>query len=206
MSATSRRPRTSAECGCTGSGRSGRRRPTIADVFISYSRRDGEFVRGLAADLEARGKSVWIDTQGIGDGEVFPEAIRAAIEQADAFLFVITPDSAASTYCETEVEYALSLQKRLVPVLRVPVADDALPEAIRVRNWVPFTPDVEHDGAAARLVAAIDTNLGHARSHTRWLVRALEWDGEGRDRSFLLRGSELAAADGWLAGVRYGVE
>src|SRR5262249_17331738 len=41
----------------------------------------------------------------------------------------------------------------------------------------------------------------HAHAHTRWLVKALEWDAEGRDRSFLLRGSELAAADAWLAGV-----
>ena len=85
-------------------------------MFVSYSRRDGEFVRGLAADLESRGKSVWIDTQGIGDGEVFPDAIRRAIEQSDAFVFVITPESVASPYCETEVEYAQQLQKRVVPV------------------------------------------------------------------------------------------
>jgi hypothetical protein len=34
----------------------------MGDVFISYSRRDSEFVEGLAANLEARGKRVWIDT------------------------------------------------------------------------------------------------------------------------------------------------
>ncbi len=174
----------------------------MPDVFVSYSRRDGEFVHTLAAELESRGKSVWIDTQGIGDGEVFPDAIRHAIEQSDAFVFVITPESVASRYCESEVEYALELQKRVVPVLRELVADDGLPEGIRVRNWIPYTPDVDSQAASERLVAALDTDLEHTRAHTHWLVRALDWDEHGRDRSFLLRGSELAAADAWLAGVR----
>ncbi len=173
----------------------------MPDVFVSYSRHDGEFVHALAADLETRGKSVWIDTQGIGDGEVFPDAIRHAIEQSDAFVFVITPESVASRYCETEVEYALELQKRVVPVLRQLVVDDGVPEAIRVRSWIPYTPDVDADAASKRLVAALDTDLEHARAHTHWLVRALDWDSHARDRSFLLRGSELVAADAWLAGV-----
>jgi WD40 repeat protein len=173
----------------------------VSDVFVSYSRRDGEFVHGLAADLESRGKSVWIDTQGIGDGEVFPDAIRRAIEGADAFVFVISPESVASQYCESEVEYALELQKRVVPVLREPVTDDALPEEIRVRNWIPYTPDVDAQAASERLVAALNVDLEHSRSHTHWLVRALDWDAHARDRSFLLRGSELRAAEAWLAGV-----
>ena len=58
---------------------------------------------------------------------MFPDAIRRAIEQSDAFVFVITPESVASPYCETEVEYAQQLQKRVVPVLREMVEDDGLP-------------------------------------------------------------------------------
>ncbi len=173
----------------------------MPDVFLSYSRRDGEFVQGLVSDLEARGKTVWVDTEGIEDAEVFPDAIRSAIEGSDAFVFVITPESAASQFCEQEVEHALELNKRLVPLLREPVADDALPEAVRVRNWIPFTPDVDAHAASDRLVAALDTDLDHVRAHTRWLVKALEWEHHGRDKSFLLRGSELAAAETWLAGV-----
>ena len=173
----------------------------MPDVFVSYSRRDGEFVHALAADLEGRGKSVWIDTQGIGDGEVFPEAIRHAIEQSDAFVFVITPESVASRYCEAEVEYAQQLQKRVVPVLRELVEDDGLPEAIRVRNWIPYTPDVDAAAASERLVAALDTDLEHTHAHTRWLVKALDWESHKRDTSFLLRGGELAEAEAWLAGV-----
>src|SRR5579863_6342500 len=107
----------------------------MPDVFVSYSRRDSEFVRRLAESVSERGKEVWLDTEGIADGEVFPEAIKRAIEQSDAFVFVITPSSVHSTYCENEVEHARAMQKRIVPLLREFVADPELPAEIRDRNW-----------------------------------------------------------------------
>jgi TIR domain-containing protein len=115
----------------------------MADAFVSYSRRDQEFVGRLTESIAARGKEVWLDTEGISDGEVFPEAIKRAIEGSDAFLFVITPSAVTSAYCENEVEYARKLHKRIVPVLRDPVPDSALPAEIRDRNWIPFTDDSE---------------------------------------------------------------
>jgi WD40 repeat protein len=171
----------------------------MADVFLSYSRRDSEFVDRLSAALDVRGKEVWLDTGSIADAEVFPQAIRTAIETSDAFLFVITPDAVASSYCEQEVTYAGGLGKRIVPVLRQPVEDSEIPTEIRERNWIPFTEDTEFDSATDRVVQALDTDLDHRKAHTRWLVKSIEWDSEGRDRSFLLRGSELKAAENWLA-------
>jgi hypothetical protein len=169
----------------------------VADV--SYSRRDSAFVSRLADSIEGQGKEVWLDTEGIADGEVFPEAIKHAIEQSDAFLFVITPASVDSAYCENEVDYAKELQKRIVPILREPVPDERLHEEIRDRNWIPFTDDAQFDPAVGRLVKALDTDVAAAKAHTRWLVKALEWDSERRDKSFLLRGAELKSAEGWLA-------
>ena len=171
----------------------------MADVFVSYSRRDGEFVGRLCATLDARGKQVWLDTEGIVDAEVFPEAIRTAIESSDAFLFVISPDAVSSDFCEQEVSYASTLGKRIVPVLRHPVPDPEIPVEIRERNWIPFVDDAEFDAAMDRVVLALDTDLEHRKEHTRWLVKAIEWDREERDQSFLLRGSELTAAESWLA-------
>ena len=69
----------------------------MADVFISYSRRDSEFVRRLAEGLKDHGKDSWIDVDGIRAGEVFPAALRSAIESSDAFVFVISPDSVSSS-------------------------------------------------------------------------------------------------------------
>ena len=78
---------------------------SMPDVFVD-SRRHSEFVQRLAESMSQRGKQVWLDTEGIADAEVFPAAIKRAIEQSDAFLFVITPSAVDSAYCENEVEYA----------------------------------------------------------------------------------------------------
>ena len=66
------------------------------------------------------------------------------------------------------------------------------PEAVQVRNWVPLDDDDEFAPGVDRLVEALDTDLDWTRGHTRWLLKALEWEAENRDRSFLLRGAELA--------------
>jgi WD40 repeat protein len=171
----------------------------MADVFVSYSRRDSAFVDRLVRSIERRGKQVWLDTEGIADAEVFPRAIRSAIESADAFVFVITPHAVSSGYCQAEIEYARDLGKRIVPVLRTAVDDEYLHAEVRDRNWIPFADDTHFDASLDRLVGAIDADLELAREHTRWLVKAIEWDAERRDRSFLLRGSELRSAEVWLA-------
>ena len=68
----------------------------MADVFISYSRRDGAFVRRLHDFLTARGKEAWVDWEDIPPTAEWEADIRAGIEGADAVLFVVSPDSLAS--------------------------------------------------------------------------------------------------------------
>jgi WD40 repeat protein len=154
-------------------------------------------VRRLQQALEARGKSVWVDVEGIRDAELFPVALLKAVESSDAFVFVISPDSVGSEFCVKEVDHAVALNKRIVPLALRPAPDEELPDAIRLRNWIPV--DDGFDEGVARLLTAIETDLDWEHKHTRLTVKALEWDQSGRDRSFLLRGSELAAAEQWLA-------
>jgi WD40 repeat protein len=170
----------------------------MADVFVSYSRSDSELVDRLVERLRERGKDVWVDIEGIRDAEVFPAALRRAVEGSNGFVFVISPESVASPFCEQEVDHAIELNKRIVPLAFRGVPDEQVPEGIRVRNWIPVG-DGDFDSGVERLVEALDTDLDWDRQHTHWLLKALEWDESSRDRSFLLRGSELAAAEGWLA-------
>jgi WD40 repeat protein len=167
----------------------------VADVFISYSRHDAAYVARLARDLESRGKDVWMDVEGIRDAEAFPAALRRAIEGSDAFLFVISPDSVRSQFCEQEVAHASELNKRIVPLALREVPDEEIPDEIRFRSWIPAA-----DGASVgRVLAALETDLEWEHQHTRLTVKALEWDHSERDRSFLLRGADLAAAERWFA-------
>ena len=168
-------------------------------MFISYSRADSAYVQRLQDGLRSRGKDVWVDVEGVRDAELFPLALRRAIETSDAFVFVISPESVRSPFCEQEVAHARELNKRIVPMALHPVPDDELPGEIRFRNWIPAGEDGGFESTLRRLISALEADLEWEHQHTRLTVKALEWDQAGRDRSFLLRGSELAAAERWLA-------
>ena len=171
----------------------------LADVFISYSRRDKEFVARLAEALVAREKDVWVDWEDIPPTADWFAEIAEGIDGADAFVYVISPDSVASEVCAREIAHAEERNKRVIPILRRPVADDLVPAKARAHNWIAFDDDAAFDDAVATLVSALELDLDWAKGHTRWLGTALTWDRSGRDHSHLLRGSELREMEAWLA-------
>jgi len=65
----------------------------MSDVFISYSRRDIDFVRHLFDQLTARDRKPWADWQDIPPTADSLAEIYSGIEAANTFLFVISPDS-----------------------------------------------------------------------------------------------------------------
>jgi hypothetical protein len=71
--------------------------PRPQGVFISYSRKDKEFVRRLGEALESRGREVWVDWEDIRPTEEWMQAIYGAIEGANTFAFVLTPDATEIT-------------------------------------------------------------------------------------------------------------
>lgn len=102
-----------------------------------------------------------------------------------------------SDYCRWELEQAVALGKRLVPVVIDDV--DAVPEELASRQYVFMREGDDFDQALKMLTEALSTDLEWVKEHRHWLMEALRWDGEGRDRSLLLRGRDLKAAEAWLA-------
>jgi TIR domain len=87
------------------------------DVFISYSRRDKVFVQRLNAALVNLNRDTWVDWEDIMPTEKWWQAIESGIESANTFVFIISPDSVASSVCKQEIEHAVLHHKRLVPVV-----------------------------------------------------------------------------------------
>ncbi len=171
------------------------------DAFISYSHQDREFALRLRTALQGHGKDVWLDESGIWPAERWKSALQRAIEGSDTFIFVISADSAASRECRTELDHAVSLNKRVIPVVASSVDRDTLPPGLGDFQFVPprGTFEANFEASSGLLVSAIDTDLEWVREHTQWGLKAIEWDNHGRDASFLLAGSELEAAEQWLA-------
>jgi WD40 repeat protein len=175
----------------------------MTDLFVSYARADSrDFVARLAGALEGRGKDAWVDLEDIAPASSWNDDLRAGIAGSDSFCFVISPRSVVSTHCRNELAYAVELGKRIIPVLHLPVPDGEVPEAVASRNWVPQTGRFEDafDTALDTLVVAVETDLEWVREHTRWTLRAEEWERRGEDRSVLARGSDLEQAEAFLGG------
>ncbi|MEO1669322.1 MAG: TIR domain-containing protein [Cyanobacteria bacterium J06631_2] len=173
------------------------------EVFISYSRADADFARQLNDALTEVGKFTWFDQESIASGADFQQEIYRGIEQSNNFLFVISPKSIASEYCSAEVEYAHSLNKRIITVVYQPVSADSLPPVLSKIQWLDFSQNKSNFSAHfPKLVRAIDTDREHVHNHTKWSQRAREWLQRDKSDDLLLRGSEFVLAQNWLETTR----
>src|SRR5215216_1309636 len=90
------------------------------DIFISYSRRDQEFVTRLAADLNELVARVWLDQSTIRAGQKWQDEILEGIRDCKAFVLVLSRDAMHSKYVRKEVDTALELGKPIFPVIYRP--------------------------------------------------------------------------------------
>jgi adenylate cyclase len=86
----------------------------MADVFISYARKDKARVAPLVAAIEASGWSVWWDPE-ISPGQEFDRQIVAELKIATAVLVVWTPNSVESRWVRGEARDGVE-RGILVPV------------------------------------------------------------------------------------------
>lgn len=86
-------------------------------IFISYSRRDAEFMERLSTDLKIAGFSLWVDTQNLTPGTAsWERAIRDAIRDAVAVVLVASPDALQSDYVQGELTLAQLQNRPIFPI------------------------------------------------------------------------------------------
>src|SRR5215207_3804967 len=176
-----------------------RRVVAMADIFISYAREDQDFVRRLQDALEEHNRNTWIDWKDIPLTAKWKEEVFSAIDQADSFAAVISPDFIVSKPCQEELDHASHDNKRMVPLWHRDVDDEEVPPELAAHQYVFLREKDDFEDSFERLLKALDTDLEWVRFHTRLLSGAKEWDKGGRDPSFLLRGKTLEEAEGWQA-------
>jgi tetratricopeptide (TPR) repeat protein len=189
----------------------------MGDVFISYSRRDKEFVSRLTGALERAGRQIWIDWEDIARGEDWWNEIQRGIEGADSVLFVITENWLVSEICHKELLHARKQHKRIFPIIRQQIKDDVEKRVkgtwmdsaweqmarenwkeLREINWLFFDDEARFETELGVLLQSLDADIPHIKAHTRYHLRALEWESSARNPSYLLTGDDLQFAEGWL--------
>jgi hypothetical protein len=171
----------------------------MADVFISYSRKDIAFARILHQALEENGFEDWIDWQDIPPTVEFMKEIYEAIEQADTFIFIISQTSVESETCSLEISHAVKNNKRLIPIVIDETDPGKVTPELAALNWLYFRRKDKFSQPFQDLIEAIQTDYAWVKAHTRLQVRALEWEYKEHDKGFLLRSGDLEEAEEWLA-------
>ncbi len=169
------------------------------DAFVSYSHFDRDFAVRLKTALGARDCSLWIDESEIHGGSRWSEELELAIEGSDAFVFLVSPESAKSKECAAELEHAVRLGKRVLPLRVRDTPIEALPAGLASYQLIPSRQLFEQDfeGSLTQLITEIRTDREWVREHTEWGEKAREWEKHNHDPSYLLSGAELEAAERW---------
>lgn len=88
----------------------------MADIFISYSRKDSEHAASLAERLRASGSDVWMDTASLAAAETWSAEIVDAIKACSTFIVLLSPHSVLSDNVTKEISLASEKKKRIVPI------------------------------------------------------------------------------------------
>lgn len=112
----------------------------MPSVFLSHSWADKDFVRRLAADLEAESVRVWLDEAEIKVGDSLIEKIRAGIDQMDFLIAVLSPDSVASPWVARELDIAMNqeIEGRRVKVLPLLLRTCEMPGFLMGKKYANF--------------------------------------------------------------------
>ncbi|MBS1791217.1 MAG: toll/interleukin-1 receptor domain-containing protein [Acidobacteria bacterium] len=89
-------------------------------VFISHSGKDLKLARKLAAVIQQAGFGVWDAYSNLYPGDNWAKLTAQALDESEAMVVLLTPESLESRWVQSEIEFALGNKNyawRLIPVL-----------------------------------------------------------------------------------------
>ncbi|MBK8022728.1 MAG: toll/interleukin-1 receptor domain-containing protein [Chloroflexi bacterium] len=125
-------------------------------LFVSYSRDDAAWVYELWRALRDENHDAWID-KFIKAAADWWETILQQIEAADGVIYIMTSRSVESVYCRAEIDFALALNKPILPLMLKPC--DYPPVLDRRRVQFQRIADLSLD----RVLFKIEQGLGDIR-------------------------------------------
>lgn len=112
-------------------------------VFLSYARKDSDYVYTLAKELRRIGLDIWID-QDIDPGANWDNSIEEALGHCEKMLLIVSPDSMRSDNVQDEWSYFLEEGKAVFPFI---YKDCEMSFRLRRRQYISGTGDLLNDVA-----------------------------------------------------------
>jgi tetratricopeptide (TPR) repeat protein len=135
----------------------------MSGLFISHSTDDDGFVRGLQRALDDFGAVAWTDSRRLCGGDLLWSTIHPAIENADAFVVVVSPHSLQSKWVGKELRHALEVRKRRADYRVIPLSLDGTRLGVLEEDFGEepvYIPVSREGGGIEAALDAILTALG----------------------------------------------
>ena len=133
----------------------------VVRVFLSHAHADRDWARHLASELQQRGLDVWLDSERQEPGQRRDEALRKAIDEADACLVVFSRAADPSDPSETLLskEWSAIQESRWerphLPIYPIQLGDADVPPFLRRWQALRFPEPIEEIEAAADRIAVL---------------------------------------------------
>jgi tetratricopeptide (TPR) repeat protein len=109
-------------------------------VFISHTTEDDPVVKKIRQALQSLGIDAWVDSRQLAGGDKLAPEIQNAIKEKTHFIAVLSPKTINSPWVKKEIDYALGLGKKVIPVMLPGIKPSAL------AFWFGSTPHDEPVG------------------------------------------------------------
>jgi hypothetical protein len=96
----------------------------LATCFISYSRKDRQFVQKLRDQLNEIGIDYWYDDERLKGGQNISDSVVEAIEKRDKTILVLSNNSIASDWVTVEIKHAFKEEEKRKNTVLVAVKID----------------------------------------------------------------------------------
>jgi hypothetical protein len=122
-------------------------------IFVSYAREDRAVARSLCDDLSIVHYDTFMDDE-LSGGHAWWDTLLERIRSCDVFLPILSTHWLDSVPCSLEAQYAIELDRNLLPVAIEEVSPRLMPAPIAETQWVNY--ERVDKASALRLVAAIE--------------------------------------------------
>ena len=117
-----------------------------AEIFLSHSDCDRQFVEDLVAMMRRHGLPVWYSRTNILGAQQWHDEIGAALHRCDWFVLVLSPSAVESMWVKRELRFALQqnrFENKIVPLLYQPCDYDQLSWTLSSFQMIDFTQTFE---------------------------------------------------------------
>ena len=109
--------------------------------FISYSRKDLEFVKRLASDLKGKKVDIWVDYLNNWPGDRWRSNVIEALKNCEVIIPVLSESSVTSDHVDKELVCAEGNKKTFIPLL---LSHCEIPYSVRGIHLKYFTKDDDY--------------------------------------------------------------